>query len=138
MSKDRLRLSLDELFSDFSPPTPEGAAESSNLPPGSDVRAVADTPRGPMSSGQSPDAAEPPPEKEALSGQKEDANGNEKAGQENGSSPEDNIRTWRAGWRDLASENMNGKGRTGSVRGSIGIRKRRLTEGARKSGEGEL
>jgi hypothetical protein len=138
MSKDRLRHSLDELFSDFSPPTPEGEAESSNLPPGSDVRAVADTSQGPMPSGQSPDTPEPSPEKEALSRREEKANGDIKIGLENDSSPEGNIRTWRAGWRDLASENLNGKGRTGSVRGSIGIRKRRLTEGARKSEEGEL
>jgi hypothetical protein len=138
MSKDRLRHSLDELFSDFSPPAPEGEAESSSLSPGSDAHAVADTRQRPMPSGQSPDAAESSPEKEALSRREENANVDIKIGLESDSFPEGNIRTWRAGWRDLASENLNGKGRAGSVRGSIGIRKRRLAEGARKSGEGEL
>ena len=137
MSKDRLKHSLDELFSDFAPPTPEGKVEPSNLPPRSDIPAVADIPQADAPKQQDPYETRPLLEKENVNEEK-DIDKDEKIGQKDDSSPEDNTRTWRAGWRGLASENTNGKGRTDSVRGSIGIRRRRLADGGRKSGEGEL
>jgi len=137
MSRDRLKHSLDELFSDFSPPTPEVDAELSHAPSGDDARTGEDTPKEPTPPEQSHDAVESLPEKEAPSEQRENGDEDEVVNQGDDSSPEDNISTWRAGWRDLASENMDGKGRADSVRRSIGIRRRRLISDRRESGEGE-
>jgi hypothetical protein len=136
MSRDRLKHSLDELFSDFSPPTPEVEAEPSHAPFGDDARTGEDTPKEPTPPEQSHDAVESLPEKEAPSEQRENGDEGEVVSQEDDSSPEDNISTWRAGWRDLASENMDGQGRADSARRSIGIRRRRLVNGGREQEKG--
>ncbi len=132
MSKDRLKHSLEELFSDFAPPAPEGEAGSSSSPPPGDVRAEA----GAVSQRPTPlprdshetlplSEKEPLPGQEKNIGEEKDVNEDEKGNREDNSSPEDNIGTWRAGWRNLASENSNGKGRAGSAKISISNRKRR-------------
>ena len=138
MSKDRLKHSLEELFSDFTPPAPEGEIEPSNLPPRSGVRAaVGDTPQEHQPAEadaprrRDPNGTVPLPEKEPLPGQEgningeKDVNEDQKADQENNSPSEDTVRTWRAGWRGLASDNLNGKGRTDSAKRPIGSRRRR-------------
>jgi len=89
MSKKRLEHSLEELFSDFAPPEPKG--ESGPLP-------------------LSPhDGVDSPSEKKALGEEENNTTEEKKTDQRGNNSPseEDKVRTWRAGWRNLASEKPN-------------------------------